>query len=108
MAESTSEFYARKIRETQHELEATRNAMHELLEWPGYADIKLGLQQDEMDPAQVERIAAQIEERAEANKESVYRLSVEEQKLEAVLAHYESQYKQFREAEGGPPSPERR
>ncbi len=81
-------FYARKVGETQREIQAAERALRRLVRSPEPAYVKLGLGSD---AEELRRRTEEIEQRAADQKDEVFRLSVEILALRDRLDYYKQQ-----------------
>ena len=81
-------FYARKVGETQRQIQSKERALRRLVRSPEPVYVRLGLGSDDEDLA---RRTGEIEQRAAAQMDEVFRLSVEILALKDRLDYYRQQ-----------------
>lgn len=87
-ADAAGQFYARKVGETQREIQRLERERRRLVGIGDHAFINLELPRGASDEAEVARRAAEVEASAATHRDELFRLSVEILKLQDRLLYY--------------------
>jgi hypothetical protein len=87
-SQSIGQYYARKVGETQREIQRFERERRRLVHIEDHAFINLELPRGEGDESEVARRAADVESAALLHREELLRLSIEILKLQARLQYY--------------------
>ena len=87
-AESLGQFYARKVGETQREIQRSERERRRLVSVPEHAFINLELAVSGDEAAEIARRGAEVEAAAAEHRDELFRLTVEILKLQDRLLYY--------------------
>jgi hypothetical protein len=87
-SQSLGEYYARKVGETQREIQRLERERRRLVRIEDHAFINLELPRGEDDEDEVARRAADVESAALENRDELLRISIEILKLQDRLLYY--------------------
>lgn len=85
---SLGQYYARKVGETQREIQQLDHERRRLVRIPEHAFINMELPQGDAEGAEVARRAAEVEAAAHEHRDEILRLSIEVLKLQDRLHYY--------------------